>query len=85
MSEETLAKLRRGYEAFNRGDASLATAIATPDADWGATGAFPGVEGVSGGPEGLQEWRDGLHSVWEEFEVSLDTVLADQGDELLVT
>jgi hypothetical protein len=48
MSKETLAILRRGYEAFNRGDTSmileLAGELATPDVEWGATGAFPGVE-----------------------------------------
>jgi hypothetical protein len=46
MSEETVANLRRGYEAFNRGDASAAMGLATPDVEWGTTGTFPGLVGV---------------------------------------
>ena len=84
MSQETLAKLRRGYEAFNRGDASVAIALSTPDVEWGATGAFSGVEGLYRGPEGIQEWMSVIRSAWEQFEVGLDEVLADQGDLLVV-
>jgi ketosteroid isomerase-like protein len=86
MSEETLATLRRGYEAFNRGDKSflqVAREIGAPDTEWGATGAFPGVEGTYRGPEAIQEWMDVIWSAWEEFEVSLDEVLHD-GDDVVV-
>ena len=87
MSEETLATLRRGYEAFNRGDTSVirefAREVATPDVEWGATGAFPGVDGMYRGPEAIQEWMDVIRSAWEEFEVSLDEVLHD-GDDVVV-
>lgn len=76
MSQEMLATLRRGYEAFNRGDTSVilevAREVATPDMEWGATGAFPGVEGMYRGPEAMQEWMEVIRSAWEEFEVSLD-------------
>jgi ketosteroid isomerase-like protein len=83
MSEETLANLRLAYEGFNRGDMSMTMELATPDVEWGATGAFPGVEGVYRGPEAIQEWMDLIRSEWEEFEVSLDEVLHD-GDDVLV-
>jgi ketosteroid isomerase-like protein len=85
MSEETIANLRRGYEAFNRGDASVVIALSTPDVEWGATGAFPGVEGLYRGPEAIQEWMDIIRSAWEEFEVTLDEVLYDEGDILAIT
>jgi ketosteroid isomerase-like protein len=87
MSEETLATLRRGHQAFNRGDPSalreLAREIATADVEWGATGAFPGVEGIYRGPEAMSEWMEVIRSVWDEFEVSLDEVLHD-GDDVVV-
>jgi len=87
MSQQTLATLRHAYEAFNRGDTSvileLAREIGTPDVEWGATGAFPGVEGMYRGPEAMQEWMDIIRSAWEEFEVSLDEVLHD-GDDVVV-
>jgi ketosteroid isomerase-like protein len=87
MSEETLAILRRGYQAFNRGDTSaireLAREIATADVEWGATGAFPGVEGMYRGAEAMPEWMDLIRSEWAEFEVTLDEVLHD-GDDMVV-
>ena len=42
----------------------------------GAVGAFPGVEGLYRGPEAIAEWMDIIRSEWEEFEVTLDKVLA---------
>jgi hypothetical protein len=68
MSVEMLATLQRGYDAFNRGDTSailkLAREIGTPDVDWGATGAFPGVEGAYQGPEAMPEWMELIRSAW---------------------
>jgi ketosteroid isomerase-like protein len=61
----------------------LAREIGAPDVEWGATGAFPGVEGMCRGPEAMQDWMDTIRSEWKEFEVSLDEVLHD-GDEVLV-
>jgi ketosteroid isomerase-like protein len=75
MSEENLANLRRGHEAFSRGDISEMFDLATPDVEWGATGAFPGVEGLYRGPESIEQWVDIIRSEWEEFEVTLDEIL----------
>jgi ketosteroid isomerase-like protein len=72
-----------------RGDTSalleLAREIGTPDVEWGATGAFPGVEGMYRGPEAMQEWMNVIRSEWENFRVTLDEVLHDEGDVLVVT
>jgi ketosteroid isomerase-like protein len=88
MSEEMLATLRRGYDAFNNGDPSailkLAREIATPDIEWGATGAFPGVEGAYRGPEAMLEWMEVIRSAWQEFEVSLDEVFHEGEDVVVV-
>jgi ketosteroid isomerase-like protein len=84
MSQQTLASLRRGYEAFNRGDMSAVRNLTSPDVEWGATGAFPGVEDIYRGPDGMQEWTDAIRSAWQEFEVALDEVLHDGGDVVVV-
>jgi ketosteroid isomerase-like protein len=83
MSQETLAGLRRGYEGFNRGDPTAAIELATPDVEWGTTGSFPGLSGVYRGPEAIREWTEAVRSAWEEFNVSLDELIYD-GDDVLV-
>jgi ketosteroid isomerase-like protein len=87
MSEEMLSMLRRGYEAFSGGSKSaileISREMATPDVEWGATGAFPGVEGMYRGPEAIQEWMEIIWSAWKEFEVSMDEVL-HEGDDVVV-
>jgi ketosteroid isomerase-like protein len=84
MSAEMVATLRRGYEAFNRGDISDVIDLATADVEWGATGTFPGVEGLYRGPEAMQEWVDLIRSEWQEFEVTLGEILRDEDDVLVV-
>ena len=54
-----------------------------PETSSGQRPSFPGVEGLYRGPEAVQEWADLIHSDWEEFEVSLDEVLYD-GDDVVV-
>jgi ketosteroid isomerase-like protein len=84
VSEETLANLRRGYEAFNRGDVSLARELATPDVEWGTSGTFPGLVGVYRGREALPKWMETIRSAWEKFELTPDEVVRDEGDVLVV-
>ena len=87
MSEETIAVIQRGYEAFNRGDESAISELvgehATRDLEWKAIASFPGGEGLYQGPGAIQALMDAIRSEWEEFEVSLDEVLHD-GEEVLV-
>jgi ketosteroid isomerase-like protein len=84
MSRETFANLKRGYEALNWGDASVAMDLATPDVEWGTSGTFPGLVGVYRGPETLPRWMDTIRSAWEKFELTPDEVVRDEGDVLVV-
>jgi ketosteroid isomerase-like protein len=83
MSQEALANLRRGHEAFNRGDLSVMIDVTTPDVEWGATGSFPGVASRYQGPDAIQEWANLIRSEWAQFEVVLAEVLHD-GDDVVV-
>jgi ketosteroid isomerase-like protein len=87
MTEENIETLRRGHETFNKGNLSelveFAREATVPDVEWGATGEFPGVEGMYRGPDAMRDWMDIIRSEWKEFEVSLDEVLYD-GDDVLV-
>ena len=80
---EMLETLRRGYEAFSRGDMSAVAELATRDVEWGTTGAFAGIDGLYRGPEVIQQWADAIHSDWGDVEVSLEEVLHD-GDDVVV-
>lgn len=70
--------MREGYEAFSRGDASVAQEFSTADVEWGTTGSFPGIEGVYSGPATIRVWVETVRSAWEEFEASLQEVIHDE-------
>ena len=55
MSQENVELMRRGYEAFNRGDIEGAVdALAASDSEYIPAGLLPGVEEVYRGPEGFK-------------------------------
>ena len=80
MSEELIEKILIGHEGFNRGDFSEAKASLADDVEWGTTGAWPGLDRLYHGPNALDEWMEVLYSEWETFGVSLDEVIRDDGD-----
>ncbi len=82
MPSKRIERLRLGHDAFSRGDRSFVRELVAEDADWGTTGVFPGVESAYRG-QAVETWMDALRSAWETFEVSLEEVLAE-GDDLLV-
>jgi ketosteroid isomerase-like protein len=84
MPREHLDALRRGQEAFNRGEIKTATEVFADDVEWATTGIWPGMEETYHGREGLQEWSAVLRREWDEFEVSVGEVLRDQEDALVV-
>jgi ketosteroid isomerase-like protein len=85
MSEAAIATLKRGHQAFNRGDAATTMELGTADVEWGATGKFPGLEKEYHGPEAMVQWMNTVRSVWDEFEVTLAEVLRDEGELIVVS
>ena len=69
---------------FNRGDLSWSKTAVADDVEWGTTGAFPGLEGVYRGPDAIEEWMETVRAEWEEFEVTLDEVLREEEDAIVV-
>jgi ketosteroid isomerase-like protein len=84
MSQENVALVRRGYEAFNRGDLDGMFAEAAPAFEYLATGVVPGAGGVYHGPE---EFRRFLERWWGEFDESRTDVheLTAAGDRVLAS
>ena len=82
MSEENVEVIRRGYEAFNRGDLDGMVADFAPTFEYVATGAIPGSTGGYRGPEG---WKEFLGWFWDEFQEARVDVhgLIDAGEQVL--
>ena len=73
MSEENVELIRRGFEAFNRGDLEGALALAdpVPEFEFVPHGVLiPDLSSVQRGP-------DGLRRLWEAFFVDFDDLYAD--------
>ena len=64
MSQENVEKIRRGIDAWNRGDRAEALAYYAPEAEWHTSGEFAdqgvyrGTQGSSGsGRNSRRTWR----------------------------
>jgi ketosteroid isomerase-like protein len=82
-AQENVETLRRGYRAFTRGDKAAVAHLVTSDVEWGAT-PFPGIESVYRGHDGMRRWMDAIRSAWAKFEVTLDEVLHDGANVVVV-
>ena len=81
MSEPNVEIVRRGYEAFGRGDIGAAMELFHPDVEWHdpdrpGGGTYRGHEGVL---RNLEEWLEG----WEEFRLEPEEFL-EAGDRVVV-
>jgi ketosteroid isomerase-like protein len=65
MSQENVEIVRRGYEAFNRGDAEAMVADIAPTFEYSATGVVLGFSDSFQGPGG---WKKAVSWLREEFE-----------------
>ena len=65
MSQENVEIVRRGYEAFNRGDIDGVVGLLASDFEYVASGLVPGVGGVYRGADGLRAFAQ---TFWAEFD-----------------
>ena len=84
MSQENVEMVRRGFEAFNRGDLEGVAAEFAPDFEYVASGTIPGVGGVYRGPEGYRRFQEAF---WAEFADGRAEIneLIEAGDQVLVS
>ena len=84
MSQESVELVRRGYEAFNRGDIDGVVGLLAPDFEYVASGLVPGVGGVYRGAEGLRRFAE---TFWAEFDNPRIEVheLIDAGDQVVAS
>jgi hypothetical protein len=84
MSQENVETVRRGYEAFNRGDIDGVVGLLAPDFEYVASGLVPGVGGVYRGAAGLRGFAE---TFWAEFDDPHIEIheLIDAGDQVVAS
>ncbi len=82
MSQENIEKVRRGIEAWNRGDRAEALAYYAPEAEWHTSGEFAD-QGVYRGHAGIERLWTELEEDMEELNLSVSDIRA-VGDKVLV-
>jgi ketosteroid isomerase-like protein len=84
MSQENVEVVRAMYEAANAGDELDANfALLAPDVEFHVSGAFPDLDSVYRGHEGMRKLNDALNEPWATL--SLDPVrFIDAGSDVLV-
>ena len=84
MSQENVEIVRRGLEAFKRGDLDVMVAEFTPDCEYISTGAIPGAAGVSRGPDGYKRFVSWLRDEFDDARTEIHELI-DAGDQVLVS
>jgi uncharacterized protein len=82
MSQENLETLRRGFDAWNRGDLDEWLAGFAPEGELHTSGRFPG-QGVYRGRAGLERYWAEIHEAAEEMSITVTDMRAI-GDKVFV-
>jgi ketosteroid isomerase-like protein len=75
--------MRRGYGAWSRDDFEAFRKMLHPDVEWHSSGAFPGLEPVYHGHEGVAKWYRTLREPFETFTIE-PLEFTEHGDALVV-
>jgi ketosteroid isomerase-like protein len=80
VSQENVQIVRRVYEAVARRDAEAVLALYDPKIEFDLTRiAFPGLQGIYRGHEGLRTWFRAWYEAWETLENVVEE-LSDAGE-----
>src|SRR5438270_59350 len=86
MSQESAKELvRRGHEAFNRGDREAFVACWTADCEYRPSleQAIEGDENVFRGHDGIRRWWQSISEAWSDFSTEVHDI-RDAGDNRLL-
>lgn len=76
--------MRRGYGAWNRDDFEGFRVLLHPEVEWHSSGAFPGLEPVYHGHEGVRDWFVTLKEPFETFTIEPLDFIEPSDDTLVV-
>jgi uncharacterized protein len=83
MSQGNLELVRRGYEAYNRGDLDGAVSDFASDCRYTAAGTIPDRTGVFHGREGYKEFIGWLRSEFDDARAEIDELI-DAGEMVVI-
>jgi uncharacterized protein len=83
MSGQNLEIVRRGLDAWSRGDLDATLALMNPELEWRTTGLFPGVALVYHGHEGYARFWNDFRALWDDIEIVPERLL-DHGESVVV-
>jgi ketosteroid isomerase-like protein len=82
MSSESVEVIRRGYEAFNRGDLDSAIADMDPQIEWLGPAILPDAPSAYRGHDGVRAFWAIWDEVFEQFWVEIEEMI-DAGDQVV--
>src|SRR5262249_40757326 len=82
MSEENVEIVRRGIEAWSRGDLDAVAAVLDPDFEFQTSGVFPGLRPLYRGHDGFRTFTDDFRAPWQSLRVEIARVV-DAGDRIV--
>ena len=83
MSQENVELVRRGIEAWNRGDLDALLATLHPDLEYVTTGVFPDLDPVYHGHDGFRRFWQDFREIWESLSIEIHE-LRDCGERVLL-
>jgi ketosteroid isomerase-like protein len=85
MSEEAVERIRRGYEAFNRGDLAAAAEGFDPNIEWRIPFELPDSppDETYHGREGVVRFWETWRAAFDDFRVEIEEII-DAGDQVIV-
>jgi ketosteroid isomerase-like protein len=84
MSQENVEIARASYQKLNAsGSLDAAYEFLSPDVEFHVSGAFPDLDAVYRGHDGVRRLNDQLNEPWEQFKLEPDRFI-DLGEQVLV-
>jgi ketosteroid isomerase-like protein len=81
MTSDNSALVKRGYEAWNRGDVEGVVAFLDPEIEWRGYTHIP-ESGTLQGRDDVKMWLERFLDAWEELNIEV-TELIEAGDEVV--
>lgn len=84
MTEANIDRIRRAYDAWNRGDLDAVMEYVDEDAEWRMTGEIVGTAEAYHGHAGVRSWWEQFTEPFEHVEIEPEEIAEPSDDQVLV-